>query len=581
MRRRRHLMAVTAVFQFDVRPKRRAAPGFAADVVPRFRRTMPTAPRPSSGNLAETIRTFMRRAGFALSMGLTSVDRERCVRILGVMAAAALITSVLLLLGVVRTVDALEPATAPFAWDLRVADPGPGTGLYTSIAIDPGGAPWISYVNASDGTVRLAHRAGSMWSSEIIAGPGISFGETSVAISRNGTFHVSYFDPTKDAVEYAARGPTGWSLTRIDTGFAEGFDSLALDSSGRPAIVYVGFDGSLRYAFWNDTAWSVEIVDRTTVTCRYPDLAFDPLDRPQISYYGNGTLLYANKNRGGWSHTVVDSTPFAGWFSHIRVDSRGVVHIAYYASSNASLMYATGDATGWSLGLIDPAGDAGYDLSFVLDANDRAQVSYYARNAGVLRYAMETSQGWVRETVDDGGVVGWYTGIATDSAGLPHISYYDWSDDELRYAEGRVGFQVRSLAPEPIASTSAVLRGEVVALGTNARASLGFAFRAAGNATWSYVSAGNVTVAGAFSILVTGLTPDVNYEFRAVGSAGNETSQGATLTLRLSSAPRPSPPYALLAAVAAVMVALAVGTAYAAFRGRRRRLARPPGPGAH
>lgn len=557
--------------QFEGRPKQRwniGSPVRSAD-----------SPRTSRGRddahvrmLADIDRTFMRGAEFAMPM-----RAEPVVRVAWTVALAALLASAGMLLGTSRAADAAAPPSAPFAWDLGTPDPGPGTGLYTSVALNGSGAPFISYINSSDGTVRVAHRTDGTWTSEVIAGPGISYGNTNVAVSRSGTVQVSYFDAVQGTVEYAVRNNTGWKTTRIDTGFTEGYDRLALNSAGVPAIVYTGFDGSLRYAAWNGSAWSIQIVDDTTITCRYPDLAFDPLDRPQISYYGNGMLLYASKNHGVWSHTVVDPTSFAGWFSRIRVDPRDVAHIAYYASANGTLMFATEGADGWDRGVIDSEGDVGYDLSFVLDANDRAQVAYYDRTAGHLRYAMETPQGWVRETVDDMGVVGWYTGIAVDPNGLPHISYYDYTHDDLRYAEGIVGLEVRTLAPSLINATSAILRGELVALGNYSRTSVGFAFRPAHNATWLQVGAGNLTSAGTFSIRLVGLTPGVTYEYRAFGTGGNETSEGVTRSFRLSVPVQPTPPYGLIIGVAGG-IAVACVLTFLAVRQWQRRPSKPVGP---
>jgi len=503
------------------------------------------------------------------------IEKRRGSRAGHLFAILAMLASACTLPGVQPLVVDAGPTAAPFAWAIETADPGTGTGFHTSIALDGLGTPMISYINVAGGTVQLARRIGGHWSSEIVAGPGIFSGDASVVIASNGTIEASYFDQEARAVVYAARGTGAWRASTIDSGFSEGYNRIALDSSGRPAIVYTGFDGSLRYAAWNGTEWSVEVVDHATLTSRYPDLAFDPLDRPNIAYYGNGTLLFAKKTSVGWAREVVDATPNAGWFSRIRVDSRGVAHIAYYASSNESLMYATEEGNGWSRSVIDSEGDAGFDLSFALDVNDRAQIAYYERRAGVLRYAIETSQGWVRETVDDTGVAGWYTGIATDPLGFPHISYYDWSDGDLRYAEGKIGLQVRSLAASAVNATSALLQGELVALGNHSRAFVEFALRAVGTVVWAYRSAGNLTSAGSFRLLVTNLTANITYEFYAVALAGDESSQGATRSFHLPLAVPPAVSYGLFASLG-VGGAVAVAVGYVVFRRRRQRLTKAP-----
>jgi hypothetical protein len=469
-------------------------------------------------------------------------------------------------------VDA-APTQAPFGWSIETADAGPQTGVGTSIALAESGDPLISYINNSEGTIQLAHRVDGIWNSEIVAGPSTFVGQTSIVLGRNGTIETTFFDLGTNSVEYAVKGLRGWQTTAIDSGFSEGYNRLALDSAGRPAVAYTGFEGSLRFATWNGTEWSVEIVDRATVTSRYPDLVFDPLDRPNIAYYGNGTLLFAQKNGGRWIRSVVDPTTNAGLYSRIRLDSRGVVHIAYRSSSNESLMYATKEVSGWSRSVIDSEGDTGFDVSLAIDSDDRAQVAYYSRLTGFLRYAVETAQGWIRETVDDSGIVGWYTGIATDGSGLPRISYYDWSEGNLRYAEGKVDLQVRSLTAVAIGSTSVLLRGELISLGSHSRASVGFALRAFGMMSWTFRGAGNVTAAGTYLLEITNLTTNLTYEFRAFATAGNDSSQGTTRSFRLPySARAPEPPYALVTGVS-LGGAAAVGLGYLMLRRRRRRLA--------
>ncbi len=479
------------------------------------------------------------------------------------------------LFGMRTTVIDAAPAVAPFAWSIETADRATGSGFHTAIVLDGSGVPRISYINPAEGTVRIATRSNGNWNSEIVAGPGTFSGDTNLMIAANGTIEASYFNQGTRAIEFALKSPGGWRAVRIDSGFPEGYNRLALNSLGWPAIAYTAFDGSLRYAAWNGTRWSVETIDRATITSRYPDLAFDPLDRPNIAYYGNGTLLYARKSNGEWTHVVVDPTPNAGLFSRIRIDSRGITHIAYFASSNGSLMYATSAVDGWGRQVIDRDNEAGFDLSLALAPDDRAHIAYYARQVGVLRYVAETSQGWIRETVDDTGVAGWYTGIAVDPIGFPHISYFDWTDDDLRYAEGAIGLQVRSLAASAINSTSAVLRGELVALGNHALASAQFALRVAGGLDWTYLDAGNLTGAGTFLHVVTGLGTDAGYDFFATARAGNESSHGAIRSFRLSSPASPSPPYGVLAAAGAGG-AIAVVLGYGLYRRRKRRLKIPP-----
>lgn len=476
-----------------------------------------------------------------------------------------------------RTARGGTSAIPPFAWNIETADATEGSGLYTSIALDSESHPYISYVNEVEGTLRVATRINGTWTSEIVAGPGTFYGDTNVVVGPNHTIEVSYYDADSNEVMYGVREPSGWRLMPVDTGFSEGYNRLALNPAGQPAIAYTSFDGFLRYASWNGSTWVTESVDNQTLISRYEDLAFDPLGDPHISYFGNGTLLCAVRTDGGWTHEVVDPTESAGEFSRIRFDSLGVAHIAYYVQSNRTLMYATEGAKGWALSVVDSEGDDGYDLSLALDAADRAQLAYYQRSTGFLRYAIQVGNGWLRETVDTGNVVGWYTGIAVDAFGLPHISYYSWGDSSLRYATGEIALQVRTLGASVTAPTSAVLRGELVALGNNSRAAVGFAFRPVGSLAWTYLPAGNLTGAGTFTVTLTNLTTSSSYEFQAVAFAGTQTAAGATLSFR----PAPLAPHApslLLPGILMGAAVFAVILILVLWRRRRRPKSVAPHP---
>jgi len=461
------------------------------------------------------------------------------------------------------------PGGPPFAWDLEQVDTAGDTGLYTSIALDSHGTPYIAYVDDANGTVRVAHRTGAGWVSEQVDGPGVFIGSTNLVIGVNDTLQMSYCDQSTRSVKYATRGPTGWTVTIVDVAYTEGYTRLALDSLDRPVLVYSWNNGWLRYASWNGTSWFRETVDSVAIISRYGDIALDPEDGPHVSYYADGVLRYATKAGNVWTREVVDYTPFAGWYSRIRLDSRGVPHIAYYDSSNGTLRYATQVGGIWTHLVVDGKGDPGWDISFVFDQEDEAQIAYYARIDGSLRFAVSTPGGWVTQTVDSPGVVGWYTGLAADEANLPHISYYDWTHGDLKYAEARIALQVRTAGVSSRTTSSATLMGELVSLGNHSAAEVSFSFRAEGAATWSVLSLGLRNITGPFFYSVTNLTEGGRYEFRAEARSGVETDFGEVMLFTLPSSAAPSTLPLMLAV--ALGGAGAISAAFILWRRRRKR----------
>ena len=121
----------------------------------------------------------------------------------------------------------------------------------TSIAIDPQGAPHITFYTQDTNDLALASSTGAGWTINIVDDDGDTGRFASLVIDEEGRFHISYTqrgDGASAVVKYATRGPadTGWDISDVGTldsltyGFvgARNITSLALDSQGNPWIAY-------------------------------------------------------------------------------------------------------------------------------------------------------------------------------------------------------------------------------------------------------------------------------------------------------------------------------------------------------
>ena len=121
-----------------------------------------------------------------------------------------------------------------------------------------------------------------------VADPAFDTGEYSaLALDRVGLPHISYYDATHKALEYAHWTGNTWINQVVDQGGNVGwYTSLALDSAGQPHISYYeAGNGDLRYPRWTGVAWITETVDSAGKVGQYTSLALDSADRPHISYY--------------------------------------------------------------------------------------------------------------------------------------------------------------------------------------------------------------------------------------------------------------------------------------------------------
>ena len=223
--------------------------------------------------------------------------------------------------------------------------------VYTSLALDSGGKPHISYhyneEGGAEGDLKYARWSGSRWEVGTVDSQGNTGLHNSLALDSAGRAHISYLDATADTLKYASWTGSRWNVETVDSiGNSLGAlllvrtrTSLALDSTGRPHIAYVHLDGfSIRYALWTGNSWEIETIGAG----ESPSLALDSADVPHITHYGGRALVYTTKIEGTWVSQTVDMEGQVGQYNSLVVDSNDVPHIGYYDYSNEDLKYAVG-----------------------------------------------------------------------------------------------------------------------------------------------------------------------------------------------------------------------------------------------
>ena len=214
-------------------------------------------------------------------------------------------------------------------------------------------------------------------------------------------------------------------------------NSLVLDSNDFPHISYHDdVSGDLKYAFWDGSAWHIEVVDSYGDVGRYSSLYLDSNDNPHITYYQDtyGDLKYAFWDGDEWIIQTLDSSGDVGMFTSLVLDSYDHPHISYCDWENGDLKYCYYDGNIWNFETIDSEDRTGEYTSIILDEYDNPHICYSCDGSyenSNLKYAYWTSTGWVIEIVDSQG--GWYNSIDIDDENIPHISYFGKSKN-LKYA---------------------------------------------------------------------------------------------------------------------------------------------------
>jgi len=322
----------------------------------------------------------------------------------------------------------LARAPAFASWVTEAVDENDYVGRNSSIALDSGENPHISYYDAVNRDLKYAHYDGTTWHIEVVDTIGFVGEYTSLALDSGDNPHISYYRALEDDLKYAYWTGSSWDITSVDTVGDVGWTtSIALDSGDNPHISYWDLTNfGLKYAYWTGAAWSITSI---TIGDAYygTSIALDSGDNPHITYSADNPNLdrmYAYRTGSTWSITYVDA---GGWASgSIALDSGDNPHISY-SDQNNIFKYAYWTGSEWSITSVD-TGHVFGSSSIALDSGDNPHISYGDAHDG-LEYAYYDGASWDIETIDAGGGS---PSIALNTGGNPHISYY--GGHNLKYA---------------------------------------------------------------------------------------------------------------------------------------------------
>lgn len=362
---------------------------------------------------------------------------------------------------ILSLITALPPTTAFAIGNSIVSvDTADTTGQYTSLVLDSQGFATISYYDASEGKLKVAHcfeKNCAFFNSIVTPDPSSSIGKyTSIALDHNGNPIVSYYDETNSALKVLHCGnstcSTGNTIATPDSiGNVGQYTSVTVDNNNLPLISYYdATNGILKVLHCGNSACtagnSIVKPDLGSSNGVQSSIKLNATGKPVIAYFDFTNtslkiLTCGNANcSAGNTVTTADSNGDVGRYPSLQLDSNGNPAVSYLDATNGKLkVLRCGNAlctAGNTFASVGNGGIVGYFSSLALDGGNNPTVSYWDRTHGdlnILRCSNAfCSTGNTITAPDSIGIVGQYTSLKLDANGNPVVSYYDATNSDLK-----------------------------------------------------------------------------------------------------------------------------------------------------
>jgi len=348
-------------------------------------------------------------------------------------------------------------------WQLGVAKGAIG-GQYSSMRFDEYGNAHICSFSPANGVLSYSfwdHAADKWFSTRIDKGGNFC----SLALDSAQHPHISYL--FNAGLHYAHWNGNSWEKQLIPVqAVVIGYNtSIALDSDGRPAISFYEEQGMspdwhrLRMVFWNGKYWELRTADAAKGGGKFNSIAIDSSGRPVIAYapviYENASLRFARWNGHSWDIEIIEGAkgPAIMYSVGMALDKEDTPHIVYTDVANQLVKYAVKRNGKWTTEVIDALVKVGYPdrNGIALDDQGNVYLSYYDAGSGVLKLAYKRDGKWVREIVDE-NYAGFSSCVAVHNGSI-WLTYADATGEILRYARRNLPAELSSPGLLPTANT--------------------------------------------------------------------------------------------------------------------------------
>ncbi len=345
----------------------------------------------------------------------------------------------------------------PGAPTIRAVPSTGDEGLHTSMTIGFDGFPLISYYDATNGDLKVAHCSdvdcNSMPLTDTVDSSGDVGQDTSIIIGADGYGLISYYDVTNGNLKVAHCSNLECSYVYIyipdSVGDVGRYTSVTIGGDGLPLISYYDVtNGDLKVmhcAISSCSSVQTYTLDSTGNVGQYTSIATGVDGYGLISYYDvtNGNLKVAHCNNYNCSTAAIytlDSVGDVGRYTSVTIGNDGFGLITYYDVTNGDLKATYCSYVVCNVGAsftLYSAGDVGQHSSVTIGADGLPLISYYDITNSALRAFHCSDVNCMvgsNSSIINVGDVGFYTSLTIGVNGLPMISYYDMTNGNLSIA---------------------------------------------------------------------------------------------------------------------------------------------------
>lgn len=334
-------------------------------------------------------------------------------------------------------------------WQNEIVDNAWGVGRHASLSFDNSGNPQISYYDASNYDIKIAHKMGKNWqisttNFEIKNIFRDDVGIADMVIDRNGYIHISYFTfDNEDLLKYSIYDGNYWFTTNVSNNSISSQIRLVLDHNGLPHLLYMdNIDNTyvLKHAWHDITTWRIEQVHLESIfSYSNFSLTIDQENNPNIICFDSDRLTYIKKENNNWQAKIVTQNHIS--MASINLDSYNNPIIVYYDLSEDYLKIAKWTGIDWDIQNIYQSESINH-ISFLIDTSEKSQIIFYDISNASINYAYFINNGWGIDVIDYAYKSGTNSSLVLDSNDFPHISYdvnyygsyHENNGSQLKYA---------------------------------------------------------------------------------------------------------------------------------------------------